>query len=100
MDEKVIDNLMSEIIENSRFNQISQEQKEILKYKLFEKFISVIYLTALDLLEDSKKEEFSKLLATKNNKDISTYIDNNIQNYPNLMEKAINKFSEEVEDYF
>jgi len=100
MDEKVIDNLMSEIIENSRFNQISQEQKEILKYKLFEKFISVIYLTSLDLLEDSKKEEFSKLLATKNNKDISTYIDNNIQNYPNLMEKAINKFSEEVEDYF
>jgi hypothetical protein len=100
MDKNEVDQILSELIENSRFSEISDEQKEILKYKLLQKFISTIYKSAYDLLDDSKKEEYSKILATKNSQDILNFIDKNIPNFSELIDTAISKFTTEVEDYF
>lgn len=96
MNQEEINNLLNQVIENSKYNNFSVEQKEILKKKIIQKYINDFNLVALEMIDRSLQEEFTKILATSNQNEIENFIANNISDIETLTKKASEKFSEEL----
>ena len=65
-----INRLLNQIIDNSKFKDLVPEQKETLKKKIIQKYINDFNLIALEMLDRSMQEEFTKILATANQVEI------------------------------
>jgi len=96
VNQEEINNLLNQVIENSKYNNFSVEQKEILKKKIIQKYINDFNLVALEMIDRSLQEEFTKILATSNQNEIENFIANNISDIETLTKKASEKFSEEL----
>jgi len=62
MNQEDISNLLNQVIDNSKYNNFSTEQKEILKKKIIQKYINDFNLIALEMIDRSLQEEFTKIL--------------------------------------
>ncbi len=91
-----INKLLNQIIDNSKFKDLDSEQKETLKKKIIQKYINDFNLIALEMLDRSMQEEFTKILATANQVEIENFIAKNISDLESLSKKAAEKFSNEV----
>jgi len=96
MNQEDISNLLNQVIDNSKYNNFSTEQKEILKKKIIQKYINDFNLIALETIDRSLQEEFTKILATSNQNEIENFIAKNISDIETLTKKASEKFSEEL----
>ena len=88
--------ILNQIIDNSKFNNLPQEQKETLKKKIIQKYINDFNLIALEMLDRSLQEEFTKILATANQVEIENFIAKNISDIESLSKKAAEKFSADI----
>jgi hypothetical protein len=91
-----INKILNQIIDNSIFNNLPQEQKETLKKKIIQKYINDFNLIALEMLDRSLQEEFTKILATANQVEIENFIAKNISDIETLTKKASEKFSADI----
>jgi hypothetical protein len=91
-----INKILNQIIDNSKFNNLPQEQKETLKKKIIQKYINDFNLIALEMLDRSLQEEFTKILATANQVEIENFIAKNISDIETLTKKASEKFSADI----
>lgn len=96
MDQEYINNILTEVIENSKYSSVSQEQKETIKKKIIQKYINDFNLSALEVLDKNLQPEFSKLLANANQTEIEVYIARNITDLETVTKKASEKFSNEL----
>jgi len=96
MNQDQINNILNQVIENSKYKELKEEQKETLKNKIIQKYINDFNLIALEIMDSRLKEEFSKVLATSNQEEIENFIAKNVSNIEEIAKKAGNKFSEEL----
>lgn len=91
-----INNLLNQIIDNSKFKSISEEQRETFKKKLVKKYLNDFNEAAFEMMDSEQKKEFSKILATQNQTDIENYIIDKEIDFNLITEIASKKFINEV----
>lgn len=96
MNEKQIYDLLNNIIDNSKYKNATPEQKEKIIQKILQKYLNDFNLTALEMLEETKRNEFSNLLASNNQTEIEKFINENISDIESLVKKTSEKFSNEI----
>ena len=96
MNQQELDNILNQIVENSKFKNVTPEQKQTLKQKLIKKYSNDFNQAAFEMMDSEQKKEFSNILASQNQEDIDSYIGHNISNLDLVTEKASEKFINEV----
>lgn len=96
MNQEEINNLLTQILDNSKYSNATGEQKEAIKKKLVLKYLNDLNFAALEYLDPVQQKEFSEILATQNTNDIQNFLVKNITDLDTVTKKAAQKFSEDV----
>ncbi len=96
MDNNTLDQILEDIILNSKYKDISNEQKNTLKKKLIQKYSNDLNYTALQMLDSEKQKKFSEILASQNQSEIDLYIAENIPDLKKLTDITNEKYVNEV----